>query len=359
MELYQYYSSPGCFPSKCLYKWITLNDYFSLHQTASIPRTIQRDVVYQMSGMSSMVSSSISPTIVKRYNWFKTYDLWMESLKTPDCPFRMELGPWVVVNKTEEIEAKDFAFDIDINDFLKVSDTHTESKDETQWLRTCCQGQKICNKCWILVACGAKQLEYILQTHFGWTNLLFVFSGGRGIHIWVGHKSALHLSSTLRQYILQFIQNYPKTHDTTELVKTILLPHVRLFQKMQTNYVHNNIHQKAKEMNERELASYALKYFFVRVDEAVTKSLRHALKMPFCIHDSTFKVCIPISSSDITSFNVESSPILDTVAECESTMAKSHELINKWVDGFVGELAFGESDSSPSSRAEKNTASLD
>ena len=54
---------------------------------------------------------------------------------------------------------RELVFDIDISDYDDV--------------RKCCQGAKVCSRCWPLMEIAVKVLKRILNMDFGWTKLLF------------------------------------------------------------------------------------------------------------------------------------------------------------------------------------------
>ena len=54
---------------------------------------------------------------------------------------------------------RELVFDIDISDYDDV--------------RKCCQGAKVCSRCWPLMEIAVRVLKRILNMDFGWTKLLF------------------------------------------------------------------------------------------------------------------------------------------------------------------------------------------
>ena len=55
-----------------------------------------------------------------------------------------------------------------------------------------------------------KVMKYILKERFGFKQLLFVFSGRRGVHIWVCDKRARQLTDAQRKAIVDYI-SFSKT----------------------------------------------------------------------------------------------------------------------------------------------------
>ncbi|KAH9391693.1 primase, DNA, polypeptide 1 (49kDa) [Tyrophagus putrescentiae] len=141
-------------------------------------------------------------TIDHHYNRFNSFDN-QEALKKhlcSYCPFKIDLGAIYDSTPSEYKQNKnikltllerELTFDIDLTDYDDV--------------RRCCQGTEVCSKCWLFITIGALVLEAYLVNDFGFKNLLWVYSGRRGIHCWVADKIARKLSFTARSAVCDFI----------------------------------------------------------------------------------------------------------------------------------------------------------
>lgn len=81
-------------------------------------------------------------------------------------------------------------FDIDMNDYDDV--------------RTCCQGAKVCDRCFAYLKIAMVVISEILSEDFDFTNLLWVFSGRRGIHAWVCDEGAREMNNEMRSAVVQY-----------------------------------------------------------------------------------------------------------------------------------------------------------
>ena len=62
----------------------------------------------------------------------------------------------------------------------------------------------MCEKCWKFMNYALVVLKTILTKEFGFKHILYVFSGRRGVHIWVCDKSARELTDSQRKAIVDY-----------------------------------------------------------------------------------------------------------------------------------------------------------
>lgn len=96
----------------------------------------------------------------------------------------------VTINNIYTVE-RELVFDIDMSDYDAV--------------RSCCTGKSICRHCWPWMSCAAKVLQTVLHDDFGFRHILPVFSGRRGIHLWVCDKAARVLTDDERAAIVGYL----------------------------------------------------------------------------------------------------------------------------------------------------------
>ena len=85
-------------------------------------------------------------------------------------------------------QKRELVFDIDMTDYDGV--------------RTCCSAADICSRCWGFIAAAVKVLHSTLTGQFGFRHLLWVYSGRRGIHLWISDPQAMDLTDDQRRALV-------------------------------------------------------------------------------------------------------------------------------------------------------------
>ncbi|KAK8793834.1 hypothetical protein WA171_002964, partial [Blastocystis sp. BT1] len=93
--------------------------------------------------------------------------------------------------KTFKPMSRELIFDIDMDDYSPI--------------RHCCEGANVCEKCWKFMNYALLVLKTILTKEFGFKHILYVFSGRRGVHIWVCDRSARELTDSQRKAIVDYL----------------------------------------------------------------------------------------------------------------------------------------------------------
>ena len=86
---------------------------------------------------------------------------------------------------------RELVFDIDMTDYDSI--------------RTCCTGADICRRCWTFITAAVRTLDHAIRDQFGFQNLLWVYSGRRGIHLWISYKEAMELTEEQRKAIVGWL----------------------------------------------------------------------------------------------------------------------------------------------------------
>ncbi|XP_034943753.1 DNA primase small subunit-like isoform X2 [Chelonus insularis] len=272
-------------------------------------------------------------------------------------PAKLDVGPAfnimpIFKNKDKLIPLKkEIVIDIDINDYGDI--------------RTCCSDAKLCRKCWKYMAIACKIIDTSLREDWGFQNILWVFSGRRGIHAWICDPEIQEYSSSKRAGIADFFQLVNKNafgrynvkikrmnrfiERTIIMINEIFVPMCvveqdllgntnriekfvnllpssevkqeveKLFQAHTTSldrwnafvdYYQTQIESGNKVWLENSYFMEKIKiiYCYPRLDRNVTIAFNHLLKLPFSMHPKTGKISIPFDPKQVDIFNPQKIP---------------------------------------------------
>ncbi|KAK6052401.1 DNA primase small subunit [Cooperia oncophora] len=207
----QYYKR--IFPFKPYVKWLCYNqkpaDYFARREFAFI---LEGDVHL-------------------RYRCFEDQAEFEREL-CKISPHKLDIGAVYSHKPKENKKHSDFkaverelVFDIDLTDYDNVRKCCTEAKVcakcwrfvslAVQVLDKLLEGMhllsghlneaKVCAKCWRFVSLAVQVLDKLLEDHFGFKARMWVFSGRRGVHCWVGDEKARKLTNAGRSAVAEYL----------------------------------------------------------------------------------------------------------------------------------------------------------
>ena len=144
-------------------------------------------------------SFTIADDIYIRYQCFKNVEEFKAGVQKRQ-PHKIDIGAIfthppeehnsVAPEKFKTIE-RELVFDIDMTDYDDI--------------RTCCDGANICHKCWPFMTMALKVIDKSVREDFGFKNLVWIYSGRRGIHCWVCDPTARVLKNDERDAIVTYL----------------------------------------------------------------------------------------------------------------------------------------------------------
>ncbi|KAN0012414.1 hypothetical protein ACTFIU_007715 [Dictyostelium citrinum] len=353
LQLREYYDK--LFPFDLLYDWLTIN---SINENEE-----DKKRAFERREFSVKIRKAGKSFVIRNKSFNRVEDL-KEFLKGKqgndgvyEVPERLDIGPicsWEPSKLSTVSDyhpvSKELVFDIDVDDYNPI--------------RICCGSTSLCEKCWGFLAVSAEFIDNYLRECFGFQQIMYVFSGRRGLHIWVSDRAAQYLTKENRASILNHIR-VELTQNQIPILKRsfdqILLPHFenhvleeqeiftnekqrkQFLSLLPTTYKRQDrkitltpsedIEKKLKEIENENLTNseiwFAVKsylqdnslyehlfnlvfhYTMPRIDEPVSIGVNHLLKSPFCIHPDTKKLCIPLDIKEIYKFNPNQVPTVD------------------------------------------------
>ncbi|CAD8105581.1 unnamed protein product [Paramecium sonneborni] len=245
-----------------------------------------------------------------------------------------------------------------------VIDIDMDAYDE---VRTCCQGAKICEKCWKFLQVACEILRPALFQDFGLEHVLAVYSGRRGIHLWVCDSHIRKSTNEVRSAIIGYLNINIGNADAEEIIKEVkqdkieyLHPSIQrayfiaqpYFRQViltdqnslkidtvkkkiltilkQAKILNSKLENIIKESNDSvqiweticsqdserlDIAKLQiiLMCLYPRLDAHVSTTINHLLKGPFSIHPKTQRVCVPFNLKNSSQFNPLDAPTLPNI----------------------------------------------
>ncbi|CAJ0847580.1 15024_t:CDS:10 [Entrophospora sp. SA101] len=194
---------------------------------------------------------------------------------------------------------------------------------------------------------------------FGFKHLLWVYSGRRGVHCWVCDEIARELNDSERKAIVSYLEVieggaqaqkrvdlrghlHPSISRSLSIINQYFddlilkdqdvlkdencwnkvlgcIPNEEIKNTLTKHWLENPSQTSSDrwknitdELNKKNLPmcknEIILQYAYPRLDRAVSTTINHLLKSPFCIHPDTGRVCVPILPETCDDFDPLSSP---------------------------------------------------
>ena len=219
----------------------------------------------------------------------------------------MNYNQGVSIDQTKWI-GRELTFDLDLTDYDEVRECN-------------CVGRDFCEICWTLMQDAYKIVDDTLRNEFGFEDIVWIFSGGRGYHAWVLDKIVYDLSEEQRKSIVAYIQliyttvNYEKIED----IDTISIPlRNRIYRYLVRNYFLDNDVEYLMKLNgigkktienvkekltnlkiperiiplfpkqaRNDMLEVIIRKRYPRLDGAVTEGHNHLIRLPGSVHMGT------------------------------------------------------------------------
>ncbi|KAG0358557.1 hypothetical protein BG005_002177 [Podila minutissima] len=303
-----------------------------------------------------------------RFQSYKTMDEFRQELARL-CPAKIDLGAIYNIRPKDKSMvrpaafipvSKELVFDIDMTDYDEI--------------RTCCSGGDVCTKCWEFMTVAMKIIDVALRDDFGFKHLLWVYSGRRGIHCWIGDERARKLNNEQRKAIVSYLevikggtqqgrkvklpntlhpslsrsydiigQHFPSIVFDSQDVLTepdnwekvlAIIPDDGVQASLRSEWEKSPTRDPSKKWEDLKDAigsaiaaapkkrqtlehvprDIMFQYTYPRLDEKVSTNINHLLKSPFCVHPKTGRVCVPIPIETCEEFDPKSPPTIPMLA---------------------------------------------
>jgi len=166
---------------------------------------------------------------------------------------------------------RELIFDLDLTDYDDV--------------RTCGKGKDhYCEVCWPLITNAALFIDETLREDFGYDDIIWVYSGRRGLHAWIRDEESFLLDEEVRESIADYV-NLGHKHDFIPL--KLKKRAIKIYSKAQIDKIPSKLSEQKQFINK---IWNNIKKYLPRIDKSVTMDIVRLLRMPGSVHDSSGKI---------------------------------------------------------------------
>ena len=237
---------------------------------------------------------------------------------------------------TLEWVGHELVFDIDLTDYDAVR----------KHICDCTGANQVCTRCWQLINVSIIMIDETMRQDFGMTNIIWLFSGRRGVHAWILDSVGFNLSRDQRQSVIDYLsvvrgddeksrvqdrsklsvdfrkriestvfEYYLKNIRRKDLISLGLSASVASSIMKQLKHQEGHVNENlARQLNYRlgRVNKYdeIIRRWAPRIDHKVTIDLRRLLRMPTSIHGKTGRVAriLDPGPKAISNFNPDNEP---------------------------------------------------
>jgi len=199
------------FPYDAMYSWFS----YGLDPHDATLSTDEREYFFRREW-----SFTIEDDIYIRYQCFRDQAEFAAAIKKRQ-PHKIDIGAVFTAPPKDHTTInpdafkpveRELVFDVDMDDYKN---------------RQCCTGAKICHRCWPFMTMAIKVVDCALREDFGFRNILWIYSGRRGVHCWVCDPEARELANEAREAVVSYLAvDFPAEGDEGDkrLMKTFQTP---------------------------------------------------------------------------------------------------------------------------------------
>jgi hypothetical protein len=235
--------------------------------------------------------------------------------------------------------------------------------------------KRCCRRCWLIIRMARAALELVFASALPtWGPFLWVYSGGKGVHGWLGSPAARAVPLAERKLLVEDFARYKKTPQdiaykatdalSQQLRETLLaaweewgikdmgvLSSEEACSQLSSAFLPSEKRAHFAALVQRHTTSVERWRGFVKLAGAATARyvalyvglplidtkplLNHngSLKAPFSVHRSTGRLALPLDKHAFATFDPEVAPSVDwPPVLLQSAVARARVTLNQWLD---------------------------